>query len=58
MGKIKTTHYGKYPYGIYYTACGLLGPAFCVTNKATRRKSKVTCKNCRRTEVFKGANKL
>jgi len=49
-------HYGKYPGGTnYYMACGLFHYAFYTTDKdkATRIKSKVTCKNCRRTKLFK-----
>jgi len=46
-------HYGKYPGGTnYYTACGIWSSAFYTTDKATRIRKKVTCKNCMRTKNF------
>lgn len=51
-------HYGKYIGGTnYYVACGLWNSAFYTTDKATRRKAKVTCKNCHKTKIFKGKPK-
>ena len=47
-------HYGKYPGGTnYYVACGLWNSAFYKTNKATRIRSKVGCKNSKRTKNFR-----
>ena len=51
-------HYGKYPCGMnYYAACGILGNALYMSNKATHIKSKVTCKNCLRTKIFRKGQK-
>ena len=47
-------HYAQHPYGRILTACGYWGLDFSLMNhRITRRKSKVTCKNCQKTIVFR-----
>lgn len=48
-------HYGTCPGGCsHFVACGLFNAAFYTTDKATRIKSKITCKNCQKTKLFNG----